>query len=124
MDDTDALIIGNRRWRVWLSRRTDTNDLNSANLTQKYETIAQVWASIVPVSTMTFYETTQTDQAITHRMFMRWRTDMRLFDYVLRNGVDPNGKPISEVFQIRRSSDWQGRKRFLMIDLRLEERAL
>jgi SPP1 family predicted phage head-tail adaptor len=116
----DELEIGERRWQVWLSRRTDTNDPTGPGLAQTFEHQAQVWASIQPVGTMTFYDTTQTDKPITHRIFIRWRADIRLFDYIHRYAIDPNGDPIEESFQIQRSSDWKGRKRFLMIDARLE----
>lgn len=119
----DDLPIGNRRWLVSLARRVEANEDAGPGLTATYEYIADVWADVQPVGSITYYESIQTDQPITHRIFIRWRPDIRLFDCVIRNTTDPFGNSLREIYMIKRSSDWKGRKRFLAIEARLEERS-
>lgn len=120
-NDND-LEIGDRRWLVTLARRTESNDIGPG-LVSDYEYIADVWADIQPIGALTYYESIQTDVPITHRIFIRWRPDMRLFDCVIRKTTDPFGNSLREIFMIKRSNDWKGRKRFLQIEARLETRS-
>ncbi len=118
----ETLAIGKRRWFVELATRLDVADPNGPGLIPTYINAVWVWAAIEPIGLMTYYQGIQTDVPITHKIIIRWRANVNLFDCIVRNAVGPDGDSIQEIYMIKRSSDWQGRKRFLQIEARLEER--
>lgn len=114
--------IGQLRYRVTLANRREVNDPDSGDLVSVFENQKQVSADITPVGTMVFYNTIQQDDEITHRIIIRYQPGVALFDVVARVVMLTDGEYETEVYQIRRVAEAAGRRRFLVIDARLEDR--
>lgn len=85
-----------------------------------WDRIALVWANITPVGTQVFLNGVQTDNAITHRVTIRWRDDVQRLTKVIRESRRPDDSLRREVYQVKRVGELNGEKQFLVIDVTQE----
>ena len=120
MADDPPWAAGKRRWPVWIGRRDQQPNPASAGIVETLVESARVWANIVPIGAITFYETSAVDTPVTHRIWVRWMDWVDTRHVVLRDTLRPDGSTRRELFRVRRVAEDQGRKRYLMIEGELE----
>ena len=94
-----AASIGELRSLLTLETPVDVADDNGGE-TRGYLAVAQIWGSVQPVSGQRAFAGDREEQAISHRIAIRWRADvanparLRLGDrlYLVRAAFDPDGK--------------------------------
>lgn len=112
-------MIGQLRHRIWIGERV-ADPLNDGGV---YESIAQprrFSAAIEPVGTMVFQNGAQTGEAITHRIKIRWTDFPQMHWVAWRETLRPDGSTRREIFKIKRVSEINGEKRFLLLEAELE----
>ncbi|MBJ8402537.1 MULTISPECIES: phage head closure protein [Citrobacter] len=92
--------------RVLLRKRVDvpTADYGTE---PAYPVSFFAWAKIVQTSATTYQETTQTDNAITHFITLRWRSGVTS-DFEVASG--------DEVYRVKRARDLNSKRRFLLLE--------
>ena len=116
-------LIGKRRWKVAIARRDQQPSPNSTGIDEGLVEVLFVYANIVPIGAVTYYDTVATDTPVTHRIWTRWMDGVDTRHVVLRNSLRPSdGSARQEVYRVRRVAEDKGRKRFLMIEAELEQR--
>lgn len=116
--------IGDLRWQVTLARRghvVDAYDLTKSQPNTVFSDQRKVSANIVPVGTAAYLAGQQLEiGAVTHRITIRWQPQMVTADVVLRDTLQPDGTTRQDVYRVHRQESWQGRQRFLILDVELE----
>lgn len=112
--------VGSLRYPVVLCRREQQPDPNSSGSVDVLANQRPAMAAIEPVGTITYLNGVQLGQEITHRITMRWRSDINVDDIIVHAPQLSNASTRSEVYKIRRWMDKDGRKRFVQIDAVIE----
>ena len=68
----------------------------------------RLWAKIEPIGSAIYYGSEQTGDAVTHRIWLRWRGDIDNRYEVLHH---------NRVYRVRRQSELNGEQRFLLLDV-------
>lgn len=113
--------IGSLRWPVVIAARRN-EPLDAGGLNDEFVDVLKVQADIRPLGPMTFRLGVQTDTPATHRIWIRWLDWVDTNHVIIRRTKRPDGTTRSELFRIRRYSEYEGRKRFLEIEAEQEER--
>lgn len=105
-----------------LDRRAEilawTSEQDGSGLRETYTTIATVWARLEPVGALTYwFGKQQLDTAVTHRITIRRTGKLRPETLTGRMCVVIDGSR----YNILRSSDLEGERRFTVLDVCLEE---
>lgn len=111
--------VGSLRWRVRLARRRQSPDAGSG-IDERFEGLTAAWASVEAIGALTFWGAQQADSPVTHRIILRWVDYLDNTWVVLRTTKGPVAFR-SEVFRVRRVSEWAGRKRWTVLECELEE---
>lgn len=109
------------RWTVVIARR-DMDPDSGTGITETFVEIARMRADVQPSGPMTFYGSAQIDTPVTHRITMRWLDGLDTTCVVLRDTRRPDNTVRREIFRVRRVAEYEGRKRFVLIDAELEHR--
>ncbi|WP_433647488.1 phage head closure protein [Kosakonia pseudosacchari] len=92
--------------RVQIRQRLDTPS-DDFGTEPTYPVAFPAWAKVVQTSATVYQETTQTDNAITHYITIRWRSGItKDFEIVLGD----------EVFRVQRARDLNNKRRFLLLE--------
>lgn len=84
-------------------------------LAQQYDDPQQAWASLMPIGAALFYSGQQVGQEVTHRL-IAWRTSTLNGQVITaRHVVEHEGLR----YRIRRASDMNGERVFVVLDLEL-----
>ncbi|WP_207458650.1 phage head closure protein [Azospirillum sp. SYSU D00513] len=94
----------NRRVRVL--RRQDFPD-STDGITPTHDEIAQVWAKIEPVGGAIHYGSVQTGNMVTHRITIRYRTDITAEHEIHHDGTR---------YRVKRTAALGGGREFTVID--------
>lgn len=79
----------------------------SAGLDKNYTAPVKAWAKIEPVGAAIYHGTQQTDNAITHRFYIRFITGITVDQVIEHSGIR---------YRIKRASDLMFRQQFLVIE--------
>jgi hypothetical protein len=116
--------LGKLRWHVELCSRKQIPDPNTTGIITLISPFAIVHADIEPVGAQSFLNGMQLEigDGLTHRIFMRWRDfeDVDLFKCIIRRLNVPTG-PRVELFHVIRAAEYNGRHRFLMVEVQMEK---
>ena len=93
--------------RVTILRQQDFPDATDG-IDQTNTEVATVWAKIQPVGGGVYYGSVQTDNAVTHRITIRRRTDVTT-EHVIDHG--------GTRYRVKRSADLGTRREFTVIDV-------
>src|ERR1700727_989379 len=115
--------IGELRWPVKLALRNEAPTFDQTGITETITTIADVYASIEPMGLQTFLNSEQLDSPITHIVYIRWQPfdSLQMFNIILRTIFLPDNSTRTETFRIRRVQEWEGRHRYIRMDVELEK---
>jgi hypothetical protein len=111
--------IGALRWQVTLATRQQTPD-STTGISETFINPLQVYADITPIGLQAWIGSEQIGSPVTHRCVIRYIDGLDMFDTVLRTLQRPDGSEKQELFRIRKIAEWQGRFRFLIMDIELE----
>lgn len=91
--------------KSWLSQPNA-----SAGLDENYTGPINVWAKVEPVGSAIYHGTAQTDNAVTHRFYIRYDSQVEGLtgDYVIEHG--------GRRYRIKRISDLEFKQKFLIIE--------
>ena len=96
------LTSGKLKHRINIQRETKTSDgAGGASIT--WNTIAQPWAYIKPRSGNERFQAMRLESDITHRIYMRYRTDFNAADRIEYNG---RIMQIRAIVNIEELNDW------------------
>jgi hypothetical protein len=111
------------RWLVTLARRDQTPTFGQTGITETIVSIADIHAAIEPMGLQSFLGSEQMETPITHTIYIRWQPfeNLQMFNVVLRNVFLPDNSVIVETYRIRRIQEWQGRHRYIRMDVELEQ---
>lgn len=112
--------VGDMRYRVILGTRQQVAQADETGIDESLQNSMPIWASIQPTSPMTFIGSSQIEMPYTHRIIIRFRDGIDMFDVVLRQLMRDDGTVRFETFRIRRSIEIGGRQRFLALECELE----
>ena len=123
MADTEDphVDIARLRWPVTLVTRVQTPDAGGTGIIETPAAAVTVHADIQPVGAITFWGAEQTDNPVTHRIFMRWHDYLDQTRAIYRTTSRPDGTSRTEVFRVRRIKEIGGRKRFALAECELEK---
>lgn len=111
--------IGDLNRRLTLKKQADMPAMG-AGVSETFSTVSLCWAKIVPVGTAIFFGTKQVDEGVTHRIFVRRVPGVITELLIDANHVfdqTVNGENIR--YRVRRASDLEDARDFLMIDVEL-----
>lgn len=97
---------GELRHRVTIQQLSETRDSQGGFNDPSWSTRATVWAKITPVSTSQEFFSERLEHRITHKIFIRYRSDLNIKDRISYG---------SRIFQVQGFKDPDERKRFLEI---------
>ena len=123
MANADGIPIGTLRWPVQIYRREQAASLTDPGITETPLPIARVHADIQALGPITFWVAAgaaeQVDTPVTHRITIRWLDYIDVTHIIVRvtRGLD---RDRTEIFRIRRITEWTGRKRFALLECELE----
>ena len=100
------MTIGKMRHRVTIQTLVATPDADNA-VEEVYSNVATVWADVSPVSGRTSIDSKSIGEEITHRVTMRYRSDVTSENWILYR---------ARRFRIRKVTDFEERRRFLILD--------
>jgi head-tail adaptor len=115
------VAIGRLRWPVRIATRQQVADPNSAGILEILTKIVPLHADIQPIGALTFYAGVQVDTPVTHRITLRWLDWVDTSCVVFRLTIRADGSNRIERFRVRRLAEVAGRKRFIQLDVELEE---
>ncbi len=115
--------IGKRRWPVLIGRRDQQPHPLTTGILETLVEAQTLYANIVPIGAITYYETAAVDTPVTHRVWLRWVDWLDTRYVVVRDSLRPNGTVRRETFRIRRVAEDQGRKRYVMLEVEQEGRS-
>ena len=105
---------------MWIGLRDQQPDLAGTGIIESMVEIRWIWANVLPIGAMTFYQASQTDTPVTHRVWTRWLGYVDTKHIVLRDIALPDSGRRRELFRIRRVAEDAGRKRYTMLEVELE----
>ena len=122
--NSQPVSVGDMRWLVTLANRAEAPS-GSVGITETITTIATVYAAIQPMGLQTFLSSEQIDTPITHSVYFRWQpfASLQMFNVVLRTLLLPDASSRTETFRIRRAQEWEGRQRYIRLDVEFESYA-
>lgn len=105
-------VPGRLRYRCEIRRGTETEagDADSADV---YTLIDTTFCDLVPVGMQMRFGSAQTGERVTHRATMRYREDLREYDYLHIDGRQ---------YRVRGWQPWDGRTHYILVEV--EEEAL
>lgn len=116
----DTPHIGNMRYRVTLGTR-QAQESGTAGITETITGTVTVWADIRPLGTQLYLAGRQiSDDEVTHRIITRHRSLPSMFDTATRTVPLPDGTTRTDTYRILRTTEWEGRKQWLVMEARLE----
>jgi len=123
--DDERVRIGRLKWPVLIARRDQLPETAGTGILDLFPTMQKVRADVQPVGALTFWGTMQTESpGISHRIFMRWFDAISNTHVIFRTTHLPDGALRWERFRIRRWKELGGRKRFVCIEVELEEQKI
>lgn len=112
------------RWPCTLAFRKEAPTIgdSATGITETLIEVAQTHCAILPVGTQTFFGTEQLETPVTHLIYCRWLPfiNLRMFNVILRSIVLPDLTTRTETYRVRRVGEWEGRHRYLRMDVELE----
>jgi len=124
--DDERVRIGRLKWPVLIARRDQLPEAAGVGILELFPTMQQVRADVQPVGTAAFWGSMQVDSGITHRIYMRW-FDAISNEHVIFRTTKVNSSTTKlpvlrwERFRIRRWKELGGRKRFVCVEVELEQ---
>lgn len=118
------ISIGEMRWKVTLASRQESTG-TTTDLNEQYTRICEIWAAIEPMGEEEMIGGEQIGTPVSHRITFRWLPyeDVTYFDTIIRYINLPNGERRAEIFRIRKIKEWNGRHRYIIADVELEQYA-
>jgi phage head-tail adaptor, putative, SPP1 family len=101
------MTIGSMRQRVNIQTLAANPVQEASGLRDLYTTIATVWASVEPVSGNTEFASKQIGEEVTHRVVIRYRSDVTAENWISWRG---------RRFRIRKVRDLEERRRYQILD--------
>lgn len=123
MPEAESVAIGRLRWPVYIATRAQVAQQDDTGIDEILRDQQPVKADIQPVGALTFWGHggEQIDGPITHRIFIRWLEYLRNDQVVLRRTMMRDGRSRFERFRVRRVREIGGRKRFVILEVELEQ---
>ena len=104
--------IGELSTQVTLRLRSDVTGHANADLAAVFPVQKKIWAKIEPVGSALYAGSVQVDNALTHRITIRYRDGItRDWEVVVEAGKS------ASLFRIRRSSHLGGKRRFTVLEV-------
>jgi SPP1 family predicted phage head-tail adaptor len=69
-------FVGVMRQRLWLDAAVESSD-DSGALQTRWSPLGDIWGQIVPASSGDRFLAERQEETITHRILIRWRSDMQ-----------------------------------------------
>lgn len=92
---------------------------NSSNISAPVVTCTEpVYAAISPVGTQLFYGDQNVDAGISHTVYCHYRTDAHSYNRIVQQIQIEAGRIQQIIYEVIRTTDWQGMKRFVRLDVR------
>lgn len=89
-------------------RRRDDVPSNDMGLESLFSELNPRWAKIEPVGSAVYTDSAQTDNKITHRVFLRYRKGITTAEEVVHQ---------STLYRVKRGFDMNGRGRFVVLEV-------
>lgn len=118
-DKMQPVALGELRDRVVFCKVADVIDeVTKLSVKQMSET-DPVFAAIRPFGTQQFYDNFNTEAEITHKIFVRYRSDSHMYDRIIQKIYTETKETQQLIFQIVRSTEWMGMRIFSQFDVKL-----
>lgn len=115
--------IGEMRDRVSFSNVSDVINPTTKRSEKVFAYESPEYACIRPVGTQLFFEGYDTESAVTHTVYTRWRADAETYQYIVHRILLPDAGEAQElIYEIVRSTDWNGFRVYTRCDVRLDSR--
>lgn len=115
----EPIKIGRLRWLVQLLTREQYAIAGGTGIAEAALGKA-VHADIQALGPVTFYGAVTAGSDVTHRVICRWQDYVDMTHAVQRYSSRPDGSQRVETFRVRRSFEYEGRKRFQILECALE----
>lgn len=115
------MAIGRLRWIVYLANRLQQPQSDGTGIDELPADAIKLRGDIQPVGALTFWSGMQTDAPITHRIFIRWIDAIPNEAVVIRQTLRRDNSTRTERFRVRRWKELGGRKRFVLLEVELEQ---
>ena len=120
MPEDANVAIGRLRWPVLLATRQQVPMLGGTGILEAFDRLQRVHADIQPVGAITLRLGAQEDWGLTHRVFVRWLSGLRVNELIFRITIERDGVQRTERFRVLRWKEIAGRKRFGLAEVSLE----
>lgn len=112
---------GDLRIPLVLARRVQLPADDDAAIVEQDKVVGRVWAKLEQARPLTYYSAQQTETPFTHVITCRYLSGIDTSYVLLRQRRLPDGRVVTERYRVRRTTDINGRSRFLAIEAELEQ---
>jgi SPP1 family predicted phage head-tail adaptor len=118
--DDQPVTIGQMRDMVVFAKYSSVINTTTGLSEDQLTEFERAYAAIRPIGTTQFYQGYSTETEISHAIYVRFRSDVNsgMYDRIIQRAIIETGQTQELVFEIIRSTPWNGMRIFTRFDVR------